>query len=327
MKAAVGGTFNVLHVGHKALISRAFVLADEVIIGISSDRMAKATRKETNPYDQRKEILERYVKTFGKPFRIQQIDDIFGPTAHMKDIDFLVASEWSQKNAEVINRERVKKGLSAVKIDVVPTVLAADFKPVSSTRIMNGEIDAEGKLLRALRIRVGSSNPVKIEGVRRVFEHLYDKIEIEGVEVETGVPQQPREDDVIKGAMNRARSAIGGADIGVGVEAGLLWDEVVQWYFDVQYCVIVDSSGRATIGHGPGFWYPPEVIEWVEKGLSVNDAMQKVTGIEKIGHTTGAVGYLSKNAMDRTRLTEMAVLAAFIPRIRPELYTEIWRKI
>jgi inosine/xanthosine triphosphatase/pantetheine-phosphate adenylyltransferase len=327
LKAAVGGTFNVLHVGHKALISRAFALADEVIIGISSDRMARATRKEANPYGRRKEVLEGYAETFGKPYQIHQIDDIFGPAAHMKDLDFLVASEWSQKNAEVINRERVKKGLSAVKIEIVPTVLASDFRPVSSTRIMNGEIDADGKLKRALRIRVGTSNPVKVEGVRRVFGRLYDKIEVEGVEVETGVPQQPREDDVIKGAMNRARSAIGGADIGVGVEAGLLWDDVVQWYFDVQYCVIVDSSGRATIGHGPGFWYPPEVIEWVEKGLSVNDAMQKVTGIEKIGHTTGAVGYLSKNAIDRTRLTEMAVLAAFIPRIRPELYTEIWRKI
>jgi inosine/xanthosine triphosphatase len=327
LKAAVGGTFNVLHVGHKALISRAFALADEVIVGISSDRMAGATRNKANPFDRRKEILDSYVKIFEKPYQIHQIDDIFGPTAHMKDIDYLVASEWSQKNAEVINRERVKKGLSTLKVDIVPTVLATDFRPVSSTRIMNGEIDAEGKLMRALRIRVGSSNPVKIEGVRRVFEHLYDKIEIGGIEVDTGVPQQPREDDVIKGAMNRARSAIGNADIGVGVEAGLLWDDVVQWYFDVQYCVIVDSSGRATIGHGPGFWYPPEVIGWVEKGLSVNDAMQKVTGIEKIGHTTGAVGYLSMNALDRTRLTEMAVLAAFIPRIRPELYTEIWRKI
>lgn len=327
MKAAVGGTFNVLHAGHKALISRAFASADEVIIGISSDRMATATRKEVNPYDHRKEVIEGYAKTFGKPYWVQQIDDIFGPTASMSDIDVLVASEWSQENAEIINRERVKNGLNGVKIDVVPTVLAADFKPVSSTRVMSGEIDADGKLLRALRIRVGSSNPVKIDGVRRVFTRLYDKIEIEGVEVETGVPQQPREDDVIKGAMNRARSAIGSADIGVGIEAGLLWDEVVQWYFDVQYCVIVDSSGRATIGHGPGFWYPPEVIDWVEKGLSVNDAMHKVTGIEKIGHTTGAVGYLSKNAMDRTRLTETAVLAAFIPRIRPDLYMKIWRKI
>lgn len=327
MKAAVGGTFNELHSGHKALISKAFSLADEVIVGISSDRMAKSGRERVAPYEQRRNNVEKFLATFGKSFHIHQIDDIFGPATQVSDIDILVASEWSQKNAEVVNRERVKKGLRPVKIEIVPTVLAADFRPVSSTRVMNGEIDTDGKLLRPLRARVGSTNPVKIEGVRHVLERLYGEIEIEGIEVETGVPQQPREDDVIKGAMNRARSAIGSADIGVGVEAGLLWDNVVQWYFDVQYCVIVDSSGRATIGHGPGFWYPPEVIRWVEKGLSVNDAMQKVTGIERIGHTTGAVGYLSKNAIDRTRLTEMAVLAAFIPRIRPELYAEIWRKI
>ena len=95
MKAAIGGTFNVLHVGHKALISCAFALADEVIIGISSDRMAKATRKETNPYDRRREILERFVGTFGKSYQIQQIDDIFGPTAEANDIEILIVSEWS----------------------------------------------------------------------------------------------------------------------------------------------------------------------------------------------------------------------------------------
>jgi len=327
LKAGVGGTFNILHAGHRAVISRAFSLADEVVIGISSDRMAKATREMVNPYDGRKEALDKYAASFGKPYEIHQMDDIFGPTTRMEDIGLLVASEWSQKNAEIVNRERVKKGLSALKLDIVPTVLAVDFRPVSSTRVLAGEIDAEGRLLRPLRVRVGSSNSVKIEAVRKVLQRMYDKVEVEGIDVETGVPQEPREDEVIKGAMNRARAAIGDFDLGVGIEAGLLWDDVVQWYFDVQYCVIVDSSGRATIGHGPGFWYPPEVICWVEKGLTVNDAMQKITGIEKIGHGLGAVGFLSKELVRRTDLTETAVMAAFIPRIRPELYTKIWRKI
>jgi inosine/xanthosine triphosphatase len=323
----VGGTFNVLHVGHKALLSKAFSMADEVVIGISSDRMAKAARREVAPYERRKANLEGLLKTFDRPYEIHQIDDIFGPTASEKDIDMLIVSEWSQKNAEVINRERIKKGLSALKMEVVPTVLAADFRPVSSTRVIAKEIDPEGRLLRPLRARVGSSNPVKIEAVRRVLKKMYDSVDVEGIEVETGVPQEPREDKVVRGAMNRARAAIGDFDLGVGIEAGLLWDDVVQWYFDVQYCVIVDSSGKATIGHGPGFWYPPEIIHWVEKGLNVNDAMQKVTGIERIGHSKGAVGFLSKELIDRTALTETAVIAAFIPRIRPEFYSKIWRKI
>ncbi len=192
MKAAVGGTFNVLHVGHKALISKAFSLADEVVVGISSDRMAKANRKEAIPYGERKAAVEAFLKTFGKPFEIHQIDDIFGPTANSKDIEMLIASEWSQKNAEVINRERTKKGLNALKVEIIPTVLAADFRPVSSTRILAGIIDAEGRLLRPLKVMVGSANNVKIEAVRRVFKRIYDQVEVEGIEVETGVPQEPR---------------------------------------------------------------------------------------------------------------------------------------
>lgn len=327
MRAGVGGTFNILHVGHRALISRAFSVADEVVAGLASDEMARSTRKSVIPFSSRKKTLEKFLETFGKPFQIIKIEDIYGNAATARDMDILIASEWSQKNAEAINRERVKKSLGALRIEIVPTVLAMDFRPVNSTRILAKEIDADGKLMRPLRVRVGSSNPVKISAVQSVMKRIYDQVDIKGIKVETGVPHEPKEDEVIRGAMNRAKGAIGDADIGVGIEAGLLWDSVVKWYFDVQYCVIIDSSGKATIGHGPGFWYPPQVIEQVDKGLTVNDAMQKLTGIETIGHGMGAVGFLSKELIDRRGLTEMAVIAAFIPRIRPELYAKIWRKI
>ena len=39
-KAAVAGTFDILHDGHKALLSRAFEVGDTVVVGITSDRMA-----------------------------------------------------------------------------------------------------------------------------------------------------------------------------------------------------------------------------------------------------------------------------------------------
>jgi len=325
LKAGVGGTFNVLHAGHKALISRAFAVADEVVVGLSSDRMASDGRKAVTSFNKRKEVLEEFLQTFGKPFRIDKIEDAFGSAASMKDLDFLIASEFSNKNAEAINRERIKNALGELKVEIVPTVLATDFRPLSSTRVLAKEVDLDGNLLRQLRVNVGSTNPVKIEAVRKVLGKIYSKVEISSIKVETGVPSEPKEDEVIRGAMNRAKAAIRDADIGVGIEAGLLWDNAINWYFDVQFCVIVDSSGKATIGHGPGFWYPPKIIDEVDKGLTVNDAMRKLTGIEEIGHNMGAVGYLSKGLIDRTSLTEQSVIAAFIPRIRPELYGQMWR--
>lgn len=326
-KAAIGGTFNVLHRGHRALFERASSLADELIVGLVSNRMARASRKAVRPYAVRKIELEKYLKSLDKRYQIIQIDDIFGTADSMPDLDILVVSENSRKNGELINRERRKKGLKELKIEVVPSVIAEDFVPISSTRILKGEIDKEGKLLVSLRINVGSANEVKISAVESVLKPLYGMIDIRSVDVPSGVPEQPKNEEVLQGAINRAKAAIGDAHLGIGIEAGLFWHDAIQSYFDVQFCAIVDAMGRVTVGHGPGFCYPPAVIERIKKGMSVGQAMHELTGIESIGRKSGAVGYLSKGLIDRRKLTEMAVVSAFIPRMRPELYSSIIKKL
>lgn len=140
------------------------------------------------------------------------------------------------------------------------------------------------------------------------------------VEVELKIPAQPFDDEVARGAVARAQAALQGADYGVGIEAGLIWNEQLNVYFDVQFCAIVDRAGNVTVGHGPGFVYPERVINAVKAGKTVGKAMEELTGIENIGHRMGAIGYLSRGAMDRTQLTEQAVLMALLPRLRPDLY-------
>jgi len=113
---------------------------------------------------------------------------------------------------------------------------------------------------------------------------------------------------------------LGDADYGIGIEAGLMWNEEVRDFLDVQYCAIVDKRGRVTLGHGPGFAYPPAVVGKVKAGGTVSEAMEDLTGKKGIGRTTGAIGLLSGGRMDRTKLTEAAVLMAMVPRIRKDLY-------
>jgi len=48
--------------------------------------------------------------------------------------------------------------------------------------------------------------------------------------------------------------------------------------------------------------------------------MEALTGIERIGHKMGAIGFLSRGLLDRAQLTEQAVLMALLPRLRPDLY-------
>jgi len=173
-------------------------------------------------------------------------------------------------------------------------------------------------------VQIGSSNPVKAEAVRRVFARLYpqEQFEIRLVPVESGVPEQPLDAQVAQGARERAEGALGQADYGVGIEAGLIWNEVFRVYFDVQFCAILDRAGRLTVGHGSVFVYPPKIIAQVQAGQTVGQAMAELSGISDIGHQMGAIGYLSRGLLDRTRLTEQAVLMALLPRIRPELYPD-----
>src|SRR2546426_11305369 len=142
---------------------------------------------------------------------------------------------------------------------------------------------------------------------------------VRGVRVRTDVPEQPVGDEALAGGVNRATAAIGTGDFGMGIEAGLVWSPMISDYFDVQYAAIVDRAGYVTVGHGPGFTYPPRILESVKAGRTVGMAMARLTGIRGIGSKEGAIGYLTERRLDRGDLTESAVLMAMVPRIRREL--------
>ncbi len=44
-RGAVGGTFDILHMGHKHLLETTFRISDEVIIGVSSDNFVNKLNK------------------------------------------------------------------------------------------------------------------------------------------------------------------------------------------------------------------------------------------------------------------------------------------
>lgn len=146
MKVAVGGTFEPLHDGHKALLKRAYELGN-VFIGLTSDALAKHRYKEVLPYEERKRIMEQYIRReFGLQANIQKLHDPYGPTIS-EHFDCIVVSPETYPVAMEINQIREKKGLRPIEIIKIDFVLAQDGKPISSTRIKNGEIDEHGVLL------------------------------------------------------------------------------------------------------------------------------------------------------------------------------------
>ena len=312
MKTAVAGTFNVIHDGHKALFARAFELGTEVCVGITSDAMAAESRPDFVPLHIRRTALDAVLRTYGKPYSIFVIDDIYGPPEILDDVDILIVSPETESNGYKINEEREKRGVRPLIISIVPLILASDGHKVSARSILEGKYGTHG-YSDVLDIVVGSTNHVKVEAVREVMEKVFGDVRVTGMNVDSGVPDQPFEEQTRQGAINRARAALGDHDMAVGIEAGVFEKE--EGLYDIQFCAIVDRSGRITVGTGSGFMYPPAVGELVRKGQTVGEAMKAVFEQPDIGKGQGAIGYLSRGLLDRKALTEQSVIAAMVPRL------------
>ena len=142
-KVAVGGSFDVLHRGHEALLNVAFDAGEFVLIGLTSNEMVT---KDVAAYEKRKKALEDFLE-HERPYEIVELNDPLGPAASDETIEAIVVSVETEPRALEINELRKKKGLGVLEIISIPLVLADDQKPISSTRIKKGKIDKEGRVL------------------------------------------------------------------------------------------------------------------------------------------------------------------------------------
>ena len=173
----------------------------------------------------------------------------------------------------------------------------------------------------SMRVVVGSKNPTKVKGTRLAFQQFFEDVEVVGVEVPTEVSAQPFNYETVKGAVARAvNSYSDDFDFSVGIEAGLFTlKKTITGYIDFQVAAIFDGK-KLSIGFGPGFEYPPAVIEEALKGREVGEIMEELSGIKNLGEKFGAVHYLSKGAISRSDLSRLAVTMALIPWLNRELY-------
>ena len=146
---AMGGTFDVVHSGHMALLDKAFSISSKVIIRLSSDQLAtKKGKKLVNDYSKRLSLLKSVIeKNFPNiSYEISKLENDFGPAVIEGSVKALVVSEETSNKGLLLNGLRAERNLPPVKIVVVPMVLAEDGKAISTTRIKNSEIDNSGNL-------------------------------------------------------------------------------------------------------------------------------------------------------------------------------------
>ncbi len=177
----------------------------------------------------------------------------------------------------------------------------------------------------SMKILVGSKNPVKIDAVREAFGKYFDKFEVVGLNVESGVSAQPVNSETPEGAKNRAKALKHknenenlNADFFVGIEGGLV--EFYNIWFTLGFICIIDNQGKAGYGTSPLFELPKTINDKLLKGIELGDVIDKLTGENNTKQDGGAIGYFTNGIMDRKELYVPGLITAIIPFLHKDLY-------
>src|SRR2546429_3330726 len=97
---AVGGTFDILHIGHEKLLAKAFELGELVFVGVTGDRLVSKLSKDhpVRTFAVRRRNLRQLLKAYRwlERARITELKDSFGPAIRRRRLRLL----WSAKKLE-----------------------------------------------------------------------------------------------------------------------------------------------------------------------------------------------------------------------------------
>lgn len=173
-----------------------------------------------------------------------------------------------------------------------------------------------------LTIIVGSTNPVKIQSVRKAFQQAFSvPLEVRGTAVTSGVADQPMTDEeTLRGANNRAHAARrreSEAAFWVGIEGGV--DERNGCYEAFGW-VYVLSPDRESSARSATFPLPLPVQQRLRDGEELGPLIDELFGAHNTKQKGGAVGMLSRETVSREALYAQPLLLALIPFMQPKLF-------
>jgi len=174
-----------------------------------------------------------------------------------------------------------------------------------------------------MKIAIGSANPVKINAVKIAFKKVFknQKIIVKGIEVNSGVTNQPMSDkESLKGAHNRAKKSLKALDFdfGVGIEGGL--QKIGDKWFDCGWVTVTDKKGTEGIGSSLRMQTPLKMIRMIEKGLELGEVDDVLFKTNNSKQQQGHFGLMTNNLINREKCYTDAVLSALSRFIHPEIF-------
>ncbi len=321
MSTVVGGTFAILHRGHRKLLEAAVGTGEHVVVGLTTDEfLEKYKLYDKIRYEKRLSALKQFMSSLTDDYEVKPLDSTVGNSTTSGEYTSIVVSPETYPRALKINEERAGKGLKELCIIRVPYVIAEDLFPVNSTRIIEGQIDPEGKRLAEIRIAICTDNRLKVSAVEEYVSGIFKSTSIQSDSCD-GLPgDQPFGFETFEWASKRAIRHGGDHDYSIGIESGLFRDPSSGSYLDFHVCSVYDRFGRVTVGASSGFQVPDAIVETIKTGMNMSDAFRKIYGESNIGGKEGIVGRIAKNTLTRKDLIMESLRNAFMPRLNPEYY-------
>ncbi len=177
-------------------------------------------------------------------------------------------------------------------------------------------------------IFVGSTNPVKVNAVKQAVIKHWPDLAVTGFEVNSQIPAQPIGDDQTRlGAQNRARLALEfglalessltdttkhnqSTYLGIGLEGGVVEYDGQLWS-TVWGCVtdgsLIDNQPKTLPtqlrffeANGARFILPEKIAQAIRDGEELGPLMSRLHDGADVKRTSGAIGILTDNFVDRT---------------------------
>ncbi len=177
-----------------------------------------------------------------------------------------------------------------------------------------------------MKILIATKNAGKIEGAKLAFQKFFDDVEIEAVNVESNVNEQPVNEETLQGAKNRVANLIKYANNNnieaqyfVAIESGLV--NVYNDYYILNFAVVKNQIGIESIGISCAFPVPNKYIGVIkEKGLGY--LMDNLFNENELRMYKGGINILTKGKKNRIEITQDAFIMALTKLINNDLWRD-----
>ncbi len=178
--------------------------------------------------------------------------------------------------------------------------------------------------MKITKVLIGSENRVKIESVRQSFSRFFKSVGVKGLRVDSGVPDQPLNDDIFVGAKNRAEhvKCINdeqqlNADFFVGIEGGIL--QLHNRWFQCSVVCMLDQH-RESFGTTGLYELPNWIIEKLLAGSELKHIIDELVQHPNTNAKQSTLGFLTNGEVDRLQNNTQAITFALVPFLQDNLY-------